>query len=77
MIKIYNININFDLYDIVIKSLIIMRNLSEIFIIFFNKININLKNVTWKHLFGKKFHLWYSRVNRNMKRIVFSITVES
>lgn len=43
MIKIYNININFDLYDIVIKSLIIMRNLSEIF---FNKININLKNVT-------------------------------
>lgn len=45
MIKIYNININFDLYDIVIKSLI-MRNLSEIFIIFFNKININLKNVT-------------------------------
>lgn len=44
MIKIYNIN--FDLYDIVIKSLIIMRNLSEIFIIFFNKININLKNVT-------------------------------
>lgn len=46
MIKIYNININFDLYDIVIKSLIIMRNLSKIFIIFFNKININLKNVT-------------------------------
>lgn len=46
MIKIYNININFDLYDIVIESLIIMRNLSEIFIIFFNKININLKNVT-------------------------------